>query len=201
MPATLKADEPAYYLMALSLAHDFDLRCEPRDLERLYREFPYMQVQNVILATDDGWHTVFFGKPYLFSLLAAPMTALWGADGMVAFNMLLFLAMVWMGALYLRRHNPDAPAALFAVGFFVWSTAWTYVFWLHPEVINMFSTAACLFFGLTAVETEPQPTDRPWLRRLRHLRCCSPARAAALAIGVYNKPMIAANGPAGGFRA
>lgn len=194
MPATLKADEPAYYLMALSLVHDFDLRCEPRDLERLYVEFPYTQVNNLILATDDGWHTVFFGKPYLFSLLAAPMTALWGANGMFAFNMLLFLAMIWMGAFYLRRHNPDAPAALFAVGFFVWSTAWTYVFWLHPEVINMFSTAACLFFGLTAVETEPTPATGRWQRWLRHPQTLLALSGTALAIGAYNKPMIAAMG-------
>lgn len=192
MPATLKADEPAYYLMALSLIHDGDLRCEPQDLERLYLEFPHLPVQNLILATDDGWHTVFFGKPYLFSLLAAPLTALWGADGMIAFNMLLLVAMIWMGAFYLARYNDDAPAALFAAGFFLLSTAWAYVFWLHPEVLDMFATAACLFFGLMAAEPRPgEPEDVPLGRRGLWFLVLS---GAALAVGVYHKPMIAAAG-------
>jgi hypothetical protein len=41
LPPTLKADESAYYLMALSLANDHDLRVEQRDVDRLYREFPF----------------------------------------------------------------------------------------------------------------------------------------------------------------
>ena len=35
LPLSLKSDEPAYYLMALSLAKDFDLRCETKDIARL----------------------------------------------------------------------------------------------------------------------------------------------------------------------
>jgi hypothetical protein len=41
VPLTLKADEAAYYLMALSLAEDHDLRAEVRDFDRAFREFPY----------------------------------------------------------------------------------------------------------------------------------------------------------------
>ena len=67
LPMTLKADEPAYYLMALSLAHDRDLACDTSDLARLFDEYPYLATFNLILMTDDGWHTVFFGKPYIYS--------------------------------------------------------------------------------------------------------------------------------------
>lgn len=148
LPATLKADEPAYYLASLSLAYDGDLRCEPRDLARAYQEFPYATVQNIILSTDDGWNTVYFGKPYIFPFLAAPFAAIWKANGMVVFNSLLLVAMIWMGALTLRRYNSDALAALFAVGFFLVSTTYRYVYWLQPELLNMFATAGCLFFGL-----------------------------------------------------
>ena len=37
LPLNLKADEGAYYLMALSLARDFDLRLEAEDRERLFQ--------------------------------------------------------------------------------------------------------------------------------------------------------------------
>jgi hypothetical protein len=184
MPAALKADEPAYYLAALSLILDGDLRCEAKDLERLFAEYPYLPAQNLILATTDGWKTVDYGKPFLFSFFAAPFAAPWGANGLVAFNAALLAAMIWMGTLYLRRFNSDALAALFSTGFFLASTAFTYVFWLHPEVLNMFSTMACLFFGFTA-EDDGQ----------RYRRWLWPALSGAtLAIGVYNKPMLAAIG-------
>ena len=197
MPATLKADEPAYYLAALSLVKDGDLRVEPRDLARLYQEFPYASVKNLILATDDGWRTVTFGKPYVYSMLAAPFAAVWKANGLVVFNSLLLVAMIWMSTLYLRRHNADWLAALFSVGFFLISTTYRYVYWLQPEMLNMFATAACLFFGLHAFEPGGGRRPGAWPRGLGwlgHPSCLIVASAAALSIGVYNKPMLAAIG-------
>ncbi|MCP3959931.1 MAG: hypothetical protein GY719_18965 [bacterium] len=206
MPATLKADEPAYYLAALSLARDGDLRCEPEDLARLYEEFPYAPIQNLILSTDDGWHTVYYGKPYAYSMLAAPFAALWKANGLVVFNTLLLVAMIWMSTFYLRRYNADWLAALFASGFFLMSTTYRYVYWLQPEMLNMFATAACLFFGLHAFEPSRDPSRDPrafgttralWSRLPAWLttdRVAIVASASALAVGVYNKPMLAAIG-------
>ena len=144
LPMTFKADEPAYYLMAQSLAHDRDLQCDLGDLARLFDEYPYLATFNLILMTDDGWQTIFFGKPYIYSLVAAPLVGIFGANGMVAFNMLLLLAMVGMGTVYLGRYNSLPVAALYAVGFFLLSTSFAYVFWLHPEIFNM----------------SPQPTTR-----------------------------------------
>ncbi len=196
MPATFKADEPAYYLAALSLVKDGDLRCEPRDLARAYREYPYAPVRNLILATDDGWRTVFFGKPYIFSFLVSPFAAVWGANGLVLFNTLLLVAMIWMTTIYLARYNADWLAALFATGFFLVSTTYSYVYWLQPELLNMFSTAACLFFGLYAAD--PEDRERFWSRLISSRRSAARlaliASAAALAVGVYNKPMLAAMG-------
>ncbi|MEO1367553.1 MAG: hypothetical protein AAFX50_10290, partial [Acidobacteriota bacterium] len=186
-PPVLKADEPAYYLAALSLVHDGDLRVDVEDRLRLFEGYPYLPVQNFIVMSDDGWRTLYFGKPYLYSLLAAPMTGLWGAAGMVAFNMLLLLAMVWMAASWLERHNPTWLARTFAVAFFVASLSWVYVYWLHPEVLNMFAGVGCLFFGLRALKAKDGDGffATPWALALS---------ATVLALGVYNKPMLAALG-------
>jgi hypothetical protein len=184
LPVHLKADEAAYYLMALSLAHDFDLKVEARDVDRAFSEFPFRPIENLILMTDDGWRTVYYGKPYVYSLFASPFAALAGGNGLLCFNMLLTLAMAAMGFLYLRRFNADADAALFALGFTLLSVSFSYTFWLQPEVFNMAAVAACLFFGL------PQPEESAARRRLAF----AALSGAALALAVYNKPMFGAVG-------
>lgn len=185
LPAGLKADEPAYYLMALSLARDHDLRAEVRDLDRAFQEFPFRKVENLILLTDDGWQTAYFGKPYVYSLLAAPFAGAVGANGMISFNMLLLAAMVWMGALYLARFNEGGLAALFAAGFYLLSNGFAYAFWLHPEVFNMAGVAGCLFFGLHRFGGGEGREGGPWTAALS---------GALLALATYNKPMLAAFG-------
>ena len=187
LPPHLKADEAAYYLASLSLAHDRDLRVEVRDVDRAFQEFPFGPVNNLIVMTDDGWRTVYFGKPYIYSLLAAPFAALAGANGLVFFNMLLTMAMVWMGYLYLRRYNPEGLAALFAASFFLLSVGFSYVFWLQAEVLNMAAVAACLFFGLPRIDETGLPDRRrEWLR--------AALSGAVLVLAVYNKPMFGAVG-------
>ncbi|MCZ6725870.1 MAG: hypothetical protein O7A98_00790, partial [Acidobacteria bacterium] len=196
MPLTFKADEPAYFLMALSLARDGDLVLDVGDQRRAVDEFPHLPAQNTILMTDDGWRTLYYGKPYLYSLFAAPLTHWFGADGMTAFNMLLLMAMVWMGTSYLRSFNSEGLSALFATGYFIVSSTFAYVFWLHPEVFMATATCACLYFGLH----QPSPTPKlgSWWARLSGFLRRPPVRlalsAAALAAGVYHKPMLAVLG-------
>ncbi|HYX24140.1 MAG TPA: hypothetical protein VFC23_08315, partial [Thermoanaerobaculia bacterium] len=187
LPTHLKADEAGYYLASLSLAHDRDLRVEPRDVDRAFQEFHYGPVNNLIVMTDDGWRTVYFAKPYLYSLFGAPFAWQLGANGLVFFNMLLTMAMTWMGYFYLRRYNPPGVAALFSSSFFLLSVGFSYVFWLQPEVFNMFSVAACLFFGLPR-------TDESGLPDRRREVLFAALSGAALVLAVYNKPMFAAVG-------
>jgi len=187
LPSHLKADEAAYYLAAQSLAHDRDLKVEPKDVDRAFQEFPFSPVNNVIVMTDDGWRTVYFGKPYLYSLAGAPFARLFGANGMIFFNMLLTMAMVWMGYLYLRRYNPPGLAALFSASFFLLSVGFSYVFWIQPEVFNMASVAACLFFGLPLLDEAGLPDRR------RELLFAA-ISGAVLALAVYDKPMFGAVG-------
>ncbi len=192
LPQDLKSDEPAYYLMALSLVEDFDLLCEAKDIQRLTNEFPYNNANNLILMTDDGWQTVWFGKPYLVSLLAAPAVAFFGADGFLATNMALLMLSIWMGALYLKRFNPDGLALLFSAGFFLLSNAFAYVFWIHTEVLCMASVTACLYLAFTPAEIA-LPTGR-WGRFTRTFwnAASRPAwSGAAIIAGAYNKPILA----------
>lgn len=184
LPSGLKADEPAYYLMALSLGHDLDLRLGLEDVERLFREFPFRKADNVIVMTNDGWQTILYGKPYIYSLVAAPLARFFGANGILACNLLLLCAMIWMGTIYLARYNPGPRAALFSAGFFLLSNGFAYAFWLHPEIFSMASVTACLFFALHRFGAEPaaEAPPPPWQMALS---------AGLLAPAVYNKPVFA----------
>jgi hypothetical protein len=193
LPGNLKADEPAYYLMALSLAYDGDLRCEQQDYRRLFDEYPYREVRNLILMSDDGWKTVYFGKPYIYSLFAAPAAALFGASGIVAFNMAMLMGLVWMGVSYLRKYNSDPISALFSCGFFLLSSGFAYVFWIQPEVFNMTSVALSLYLAFHDFEWQP------WRGRFQRLmtRLFTPSTipawsGAALSLAIYNKPVLGA---------
>ncbi len=190
-PPTLKADEPAYMLMAMSLVEDGDLRAEEKDIQRAFDEFPYLPVNNLILMTPDNWQTVYFGKPYVYSMFAAPLVGLFGVPGFHSFNLLLLMAMVVMGTIYLREHNSETVAALFACAFFVLGPAFAYAFWIHPEIINMFSVAACLFL---AFHLPSPPAGFGIGSHLRGVladpRWRTAGSAAVLAIAVYNKPML-----------
>lgn len=190
LPSTIKADEAAYYLMARSLVEDGDLRCEAKDIARLAEEFPYQAVENLILMTDDGWRTVYFGKPYLYSLLAAPFAGLFRANGLVAFNMLLLLAAVWLGARYLARHNGEGLALLFSAGFFLLSNAFAYVWWMHPEILNLFGITACLYLAFTPLETGFVGRGRRarWGAAIWNERTRPFFSGLALALAAYNKP-------------
>jgi hypothetical protein len=135
------ADEPAYVMMTQSLWHDHDLAYDRRDLERAYRTWD-QGPNGVILATPDGGKTVRFGKPFVYPLAAVPFYAAFGVQGMVIFNMALFLAMLWTAWWFWRDESGNV--GLFLCGFFFASASFCYVFWLQPEVFDM----ACAFFPL-----------------------------------------------------
>ncbi|HSL84375.1 MAG TPA: hypothetical protein VLF66_16500, partial [Thermoanaerobaculia bacterium] len=197
VPSGLKADEPAYFAMALSLARDGDLRTTPADLRRIVEAFPFSPTSNLILMSDDGWRTVHFGKPYVYSLFAAPAAAVAGPAGMIAFNMALLMGMVWLGALYLAQYQRGGIAALYSAGFFLASAGFAYAFWIHPEVFNMAAVMLSLFVPFYRFRPARPPGPSRWgrLRAVLWNETTRPALAgAALGLAVYNKPMLLALG-------
>ncbi|HTQ81441.1 MAG TPA: hypothetical protein VMM92_15690 [Thermoanaerobaculia bacterium] len=135
------ADEAAYVMMTESLYHDHDLTYDHRDLFRAYRLWD-QGPNGVVLSTNDGGKTMHYGKPFVYSAAALPFYAVFGVQGLLIFNMALFLAMFIAGLWYLK--DESGYVALYTGGFFFASVAFVYVFWMQPEVFNM----ACIFFPL-----------------------------------------------------
>jgi hypothetical protein len=138
------ADEAAYVMMTQSLWHDHDLTYDHRDLLRAYRlwdQGPY----GVILFTKDGGKTMHFGKPFAYSLAAVPFYVVFGVQGLVVFNMAVYLAMFFAAWWYFLHFQKETGAVvLFLAGFFFAAVSLVYVFWMQPEVFNM----GCVFFPL-----------------------------------------------------
>ena len=164
LPGGFLCDEAAYFMMAQSLWEDGDLRWEQRDVlaaNRLFEGGP----RNVILMTPDGGETLYYGKPYIYPLFVVPFFAMLGLNGFVFLNALMFLVMVWLAWRYLRARNGSGAALLMAVTFFFLSAAFPYVFWMHPEVFNMFVIfLGCYFWIHPGSGREGALLSRPVVR-------------------------------------
>lgn len=135
------ADEASYVLATESLWHDHDLAYHEPDLARGYQiwdQGPY----GMVLFTIDGGKSMYFGKPLPYSLAAIPFDVVFGVQGFLVLNMLLFVVMVGAGWWLWRRES--GAVMLLVAGFFFASVALSYVFLAQPEVFNM----TCVFLPL-----------------------------------------------------
>ena len=180
LPMLLKADEPANYLMAVSLWRDGDLRCESPDIERLFHEFTHRS-DNLFLMSEDGWQTVHFSAPLVYPLFAAPAAGIFGANGLMALNAALMMVMIALGTSYLRRFNRESIAFLFSTGFFLVSCSFVYIFWLQAEIFHM----ACVTVSFLLVMGKNRSAQQPSLLAIA-------GSAAALSMAIYSKPMLGA---------
>ena len=182
-PASLKADEAAYYMMASSFAFDGDTRLGTEDLERLFAEFPDRRTRNLVVMSTDQWRTIHYGKPHVYSLAAAPFVRILGYRGLIVFNLLLFLGCIVCVYRFLRREEDAGWSLLFAALFFFLGATWNYAFWIQPEILSMFCVAGALAAGLR----------RPGRDGTAALpgRYATVLSGALLAVGVFNKPYLA----------
>ena len=179
-------DGATYYLMARSLAEDFDLRYEARDVFRARREFS-SGPQGLFLKRAHGGLKVdreggfpwlgrvppneprlYFGKAFAYPAVAAPLVRVFGTRGLLVTNALGFGLVLWLayGTLRGRGTTPAAALAL-TLAFFLATVTPLYLLWPTPEI-----------FGLTVVAAGLVAWKRGW-----------PVLAAVLlGIAIYTKP-------------
>ncbi len=161
-----QSDESTYYSLGHSLALDGDMQFERRDLVRVWKEFP-TGPEGIFLKRGRTFHLewqgsppfvrwvkgpdtrddrLYYGKSFIYPLLAAPFIAAVGTNGFLVLHALLLTAC--FGATYaFVRARSGAPAALaFAVVFLFASAAPVYFVWLTPELFNLSFVLLGLFF-------------------------------------------------------
>jgi hypothetical protein len=161
----VKGDEATYVAMALSTAYDGDLTFERRDLERfagLYHTgpegiflkrgktielrsrhaFPYVSLTR---SPDPRNDRLYFGKAYLYALVAAPFVRLLGLNGLLLLHVLLLGAVFAAGYLFLAARSSSVAAASFTSAFLGAAAVPVYGVFLTPEILN-FSLVFMAYF-------------------------------------------------------
>jgi len=158
-------DESTYYSLGLSLARDGDFAFERRDLVRVWEDFPAgpegiflkrgqdidLEVTGTfpfvrVVRHDDRGDRLYYGKSFLYPLLAAPFVWLLGTNGFLFLNALLFVGNFAVAYVFLRARSSPVAAAVFAFAFFFASAAPVYFVWVTPEVLNL----SLVLYGLFA---------------------------------------------------
>lgn len=179
------SDGATYHSMAWSLAEDFDLRYEARDILRVRREFP-SGPQGLFLKRGSGGFEfdpeggfprlrrvpeadprIYYAKAFIYPLAAAPLVMLVGTRGLLLTNA-LFLGIALVAAYTeLRRGRGPGRALAVALVLCLGTVMPLYLLWPQPEVFNM---------GLVAAGLWAWRSERPLLS------------AALLGLATYSKP-------------
>ena len=182
-----QSDEATYYLMGYSLAADGDLAYRRADLARGFHEFQSgpngvflkrgVDVSGVrltarppfvaVTGTPDPDPTrLYYGKSFIYPLVAAPFVRLFGTAGFLVVNALL-LCMAFFAAYLFASARSGVTAGLVLASAFVFATVVpVYYVWIAPELFN-FSVGLCAYFLwlYKAVAPEPSGVGSAWARR------------------------------------
>ena len=144
----IKSDEATYVTMALSIAHDGDIAFQQRDLTRfwpLYQGGP----EGIFLKRGDGPDDrLYFGKSFIYPLVAAPFVRLAGLNGLLLLNVLLLAGLFMCLYLYAAARMATPAALLISTGFLGASITPLFGVWMMPETFNLALVGYAYFFWL-----------------------------------------------------
>jgi hypothetical protein len=200
-----QSDEATYYMMAHSLAADGDLEYRRDDLVRVWREFPSgpsgvflkqgrsarvrlnpaFPFVHLHYGPDPDKKRLYYGKSYMYPLVAAPFVRAFGTNGFLVLHAILLALGLLAGYLFLAARSPTHVALVLAGGFFLASVAPGYFVWTTPELFNLVIVVLAYFCWLFKyVAPDRLPRGMGWLRS----STSDVAAAALLAVATFSKP-------------
>lgn len=206
-----QSDESTYYSLAHSLAQDFDFTFEREDLTRVWKEFPtgpegifLKKGKDVEVDLESSfpfvsWETedlatrteLYYGKSYIYPLIAAPFVWLFGTNGFLVLHALLAACNLWLAYAFLAARSSPSAALAYALAFFAASAVPVYFVWLTPEFFNLSMVLAGMFvwsYKLVAPPIADAATAGRWTRFLLGARSDYLA-AGLLGIATFSKPI------------
>ena len=209
-----QGDEATYYSLGHSLATDLDFTFERRDLVRVWDEFPgpegiflkrgkTIDLQRaetfpyvrLVRTPDPRPDRLYYGKSYIYPLIAAPFVRAFGTNGFLVLHAVLMTLNILAAYTFLRARPPtpglrrasrtSAGAALaYALVFFGASVVPVYFVTLTPELLNV-SLVLYAFCIWSLKETAAEGAAVPaWLRGVR----AEYLAAALLGVATFSKP-------------
>ena len=181
----LKSDEATYVSMALSVAHDGDLTFQRRDLARfwpLYESGP----EGIFLKRGKGPEDrLYFGKSFIYPLVAAPFVRFAGLNGLLLLNVLLLAAVFVCLYLYAAARMATSSALLISTGFLGASITPLFGVWMMPETFNLALVSFGYFFWLYK---DVRPRDDGASAEPQGGRGTDIATAVLLGLATFSKP-------------
>jgi hypothetical protein len=203
----IQSDEATYYMMGHSLAEDGDLTYHRHDLERVWKEFPsgptglFLKLGRDIVDSglmlkppfvwfrtqpDSDPRRLYYGKSFIYPLVAAPFVKFLGTNGFLVLHALLLAAVTFCGFLFLHARAPAVPSALLAGAFVMVTVVPVYFVWITPELFN-FSLGALAYFCWLYKEVAPRET-MPRVLRWTAGPAGDIAAAVLLGLATFSKP-------------
>jgi hypothetical protein len=203
----IQSDEATYYMMGHSLAEDGDLTYHRHDLERVWKEFPSgptglflkrgrdVVESGLMLKPPFVWFRTqpdtdprrfFYGKSFIYPLVAAPFVKLFGTNGFLVLHALLLAAVTFCAYLFLHARAPAVPSALLAGAFVMATVVPVYFVWITPELFN-FALGALAYFCWLYKEVAPRDAMPRGLRWTAGTGG-DIAAAALLGLATFSKP-------------
>jgi hypothetical protein len=205
------SDGATYYSLAHSLASDFDFQFRREDLVRVWKEypggpegiflkrgrnlqgitltstFPFVTIQT---APDPDTNRLYYGKAFIFPLVAAPFVWLAGTNGFLVLHAVLMTICFACAYAFLVARSTPLAALLFALAFLFASVAPVYMAWLTPDFFNLAIVLVAFFFWAYKEVVAQSPTAclgrwrRVWMLGLRS----DLIAATLLGIATFSKP-------------
>ena len=91
---------------------------------------------------------LYYGKAFIYPLVAAPFVRIGGLNGLLLLNVLLLAGVFCCTYAFAAERLPAAGALLVASGFLGASAAPLYAVWLMPETFNMSLVCYAYFLWL-----------------------------------------------------
>jgi hypothetical protein len=202
-------DAATYYSLGHSLAADFDFEFRRDDLMRVWREFPTgpegiflkrgRDVHGVafsasppffeIISTPDPDGTrLYYGKGFIYPLVAAPLVWMFGTNGFLVLHAVLMTLCFACAYAFLSARGAALPALIFAVAFLLLSVAPVYMVWLTPDFFNLAIVLIGYFFWCYKEVARPAAASRnrrwDWLATPR----ADLVAAVLLGLAAFSKP-------------
>ncbi len=199
-----QGDEATYYSLGHSLARDLDFAFERRDLVRVWDEFPgpegiflkqgkTIDLQRtgtfpylrLVRTPDPRPDRLYYGKSYIYPLIAAPFVRVFGTNGFLVLHAVLMTLNILAAYTFLRARRSSAGTALaYAVVFFGASIVPVYFVSLSPELLNV-SLVLYAFCLWSLKETAAEgAAGGAWLHGSR----ADYLAAALLGVATFSKP-------------
>ena len=203
------SDVATYYMMGHSVVEDGDLTYRREDLMRVWEEFPsgpsglfLKRGQDVLegglmlrppffwtrTQPDPDPSRLYYGKSYIYPLVAAPLVAVFGTNGFLVLHALLLSLVAWCGFLFLHARMPARTAALLGGAFIMATIVPVYFVWITPELFN-FALAFLAYFCWLYKEVVPPGHVTRWTRWLTH-PSSDVVAAVLLGIAMFSKPNL-----------